>query len=934
MKIPIKFETILKENQTLHSIILDIVTSFEPIYKDNKLFFFEEYTDHGIQHVESVLASAEYIISDESFKDLTPKDVAILILSVILHDIGMHCEFSTFASLINGDYNKYRISIIDNKSWKELWDDYLSEVKRFSSQQKKNIFGNEYQQYNEPDLLNKDNLTGYDKKLIGEFIRRHHARLAHEIAFGGLFGSKNERILFGNEKLSPLYRQLCGIVARSHGMELRSTFSYLEEIASQGWRNPDDINVIFLMIVLRIADYIQIDNSRVSPLLLKLKSFNSPISLNEHKTHLAIESLSFNQPDSERIFASCKPNNSEMLIKLKTLFNDIQKEFDISWAVLGEVYGFLSPNFPRIKYRRIASNLDDNLYLNKLNFVPLRIKFEVNNDLSKLLVGPLYGNNPTYGVRELVQNAVDACLEREHIETQKQNKLYIPKITVSINTINESISHFIITDNGKGMSIDEILHYFLNVGSSFRKSLSWKKQFVDEDGNSLINRNGKFGIGVLAAFLIGEELTVITRHYNESIAYSFVTNIDSDFIDIKREVATNKEIGTTISLIISNEKKKELIQERKTKSKQDKIWTDWYINDYPKVEYLLDDKKIDKTIKINKKHINSFQTEDFKKIEWKYFGTPYYYSQELSDTLVVCNGIIITKGLEYEKERFISSKIEGQEFVIEQKPSFLFEDPEGIFPIKLDRNDIDCIELPFEKELFLEVAKDFIARILTIKLNVSSTISSEKIENTNSELLFSKEGYSLNFDFFTDKLRNNGFLLIRVISDRLSIPHTFLEYPNCFIYPVMGQKINLTYQENNVAPTSGGRILLKEGRYSDLFKSNIKRLSAWAKNNHTVVFKTEKVYVYDFMGMQNNNYISKSPFFESIESIKKIKIDFIESIQELNFSYFQIKGGEVLNTLLNQYFGGNAIIPYSLKERKKKYPNAFLELSKFIKHYT
>ena len=26
-------------------------------------------------------------------------------------------------------------------------------------------------------------------------------------------------------------------------------------------------------------------------------------------------------------------------------------------------------------------------YLNKLNFVPQRIKFEVNNDLSKLLVG-------------------------------------------------------------------------------------------------------------------------------------------------------------------------------------------------------------------------------------------------------------------------------------------------------------------------------------------------------------------------------------------------------------------------------------------------------------------------------------------------------------------------------------------------------------------
>ncbi|MGZ8226740.1 MAG: hypothetical protein ACXWT3_08895 [Methylococcaceae bacterium] len=62
MKIPEKFKRILDGNQALHSVILDIVTSFQPIFKDNKLFFFEEYTDHGIEHIESVLASAEFII--------------------------------------------------------------------------------------------------------------------------------------------------------------------------------------------------------------------------------------------------------------------------------------------------------------------------------------------------------------------------------------------------------------------------------------------------------------------------------------------------------------------------------------------------------------------------------------------------------------------------------------------------------------------------------------------------------------------------------------------------------------------------------------------------------------------------------------------------------------------------------------------------------
>jgi len=95
-----------------------------------------------------------------------------------------------------------------------------------------------------------------------------------------------------------------------------------------------------------------------------------------------------------------------------------------------------------------------------------------------------YGNRATYGVRELVQNAVDACRERQHLETRAENAAYEPKVTVSIEQINEQESIFKIVDNGKGMDIDEIVHYFLNVGVSFRKSLAWRKQFVDDQAFS------------------------------------------------------------------------------------------------------------------------------------------------------------------------------------------------------------------------------------------------------------------------------------------------------------------------------------------------------------------------------------------------------------------------------------------------------------------
>jgi hypothetical protein len=46
--------------------------------------------------------------------------------------------------------------------------------------------------------------------------------------------------------------------------------------------------------------------------------------------------------------------------------------------------------------------------------IPEKIAFEAANaDLLKLLVAPLYGNDPSIGVRELIQNAIDAVREYE-----------------------------------------------------------------------------------------------------------------------------------------------------------------------------------------------------------------------------------------------------------------------------------------------------------------------------------------------------------------------------------------------------------------------------------------------------------------------------------------------------------------------------------------
>ena len=334
IKIPEKFRQ--KLNGEYEAYINNMLVTYSPLYIDNKTEFFSDYTNHGAQHIEEVLLTSANLISDESYEFLNSKDIFVLIVSVLLHDVGMHITHEGVKKIFNIDYIECTVKFLDSKSWKSTWNDFLYEAKRFNENQLVDIFGDSNVEITEPDL---NNLSDYDRKLYGEFFRRHHPRLAHEIANYG-FPTKigNDNILVPTEIEQEII-DLCGLVARSHGMNLRDTFEYLKEHHDDSWKNPYDVKVFFLMVVLRIADYIQIHSERASKVLIKTKRFSSPVSSQEWLKHGAIKDININTADPERIFVKAKPDNSKIFLELRKLFDDIQYEFDISWAILGEVYG-------------------------------------------------------------------------------------------------------------------------------------------------------------------------------------------------------------------------------------------------------------------------------------------------------------------------------------------------------------------------------------------------------------------------------------------------------------------------------------------------------------------------------------------------------------------------------------------------------------------
>jgi len=584
----------LLENSDLQAPIRAFADRVGEIVADNTLPFFPYYTDHGTEHINRVLESEIELIPEHiwnlSTKDSKPRllcdaDAAVIIGATLLHDIAMHVHADGFKELIRPDsrfqplpwFKEDQEDHAADRPWHELWDEYVREARRFSDQKLADIVGQEsVRQGWRFHKLTEDigQWMNNDRLIVGEFIRRHHARLAHEIAIYGFPGlpagsSESQFPAIGKEAGHPLRRlaNLIGLAARSHGTSLRVCETYLKS-SYHGTPRPMGSAVLYPMALLRVADYLQIDRQRAPAVLLQLKNPQSPVSIQEWGKHLAVSDIGpANDPRGKiiRISADIK---LELYIQLKELLAGLQQEMDHATAVLDENYGAradLGLNQLNLAIRRVYSNLNRADFRYSLPYIPERTGYTADPNLLTLLVEPLYGKHPGVGVRELMQNAVDAVRELEawsktHGKDVASLELPEQEADVLIDFIKrENNSWFLrVSDKGIGMTGDTLQNYFLRAGASFRQSAVWAKEFLDDDGKPRVLRAGRFGVGAFAAFLLGPRFRLQTRHADapSSMSYQLEASKDSQLIVIRR--IEGLPVGTTIEVELTSESVAEL----------------------------------------------------------------------------------------------------------------------------------------------------------------------------------------------------------------------------------------------------------------------------------------------------------------------------------------------------------------------------------------
>lgn len=767
IKIPSRIRNKLDQDQKYSAFSQVCISNISPWLNNNKTIFFPEYTDHGITHLNEVLLTADSIISDESWSHITPQDTAAMIASILLHDCAMHLTEDGFYNLIRDNMPEVnsRYTGIEKK-WSVVWYDFLAEAKRFDAEKLESIFGDDKPVKDIPD--NKIDLSSRDKLLIGEFIRRNHARIAHEISFYGVPGVGCNTIKLGDEPDNN-FLDLCGFIARSHNMNLRFAVDKLERRKRKIHLNT---HAPFLMLVLRVSDYIQIHSERAPTQLLKLRGLISPISRGEWKKHNSIIEIHQAHDDPEAIYIDAEPQDAITYESLKKLFRDIQDELDLSWSVLGEIYGRIG-NLKElgITIRRIRSSLDyldEYIAEKKPTFIPKVLSFKTaDSEMMELLISPLYGDKPEVGIRELMQNAVDACAELKDYKVKQgipfeENQDFDVCITLYDNG-KENGGKIIIEDYGIGMTLDVIENYFLNIGASFRNSDRWKKDH-ETDGRSNVYRTGRFGIGLLAAYLLGDKLLVETRHISqeEDQALSFECRKGSKSIVVSHSIL---HFGTKITIELSESVKNHLIKEHYK-------W-DWYSLDRPKVERrIVQDNNVNSLKQsrsvpgpdsdIEGGEWKRITSEGYDDITWAYTKIAGRRKYSHNSPVLVCNGIIITDMLRLDNFN-ISRKFN---VIQANTPTINVFDQDGRLPINLERSDLVSTKIPFMTELAknisthiakeliifckslpkIELSKDTLDEITSMSVNGLGTPIYDEISNIGKFIFSSNELIPFDFD--------------------------------------------------------------------------------------------------------------------------------------------------------------------------------------------
>jgi molecular chaperone HtpG len=170
------------------------------------------------------------------------------------------------------------------------------------------------------------------------------------------------------------------------------------------------------------------------------------------------------------------------------------------------------------------------------------------NQLLQLIIHSLYSHKEIF-LRELVSNASDALDKLKYLtltDDAFKSLVFEPRIDLELDEVQNTLT---ISDNGVGMNQQDLVDHLGTIARSGTKNfLSNLSGDAKRDSNLI----GQFGVGFYSAFMVADQVRVVSRKAGEAEAWRWTSDGKSGF---EIEPAERASQGTTVTVYFNDEGK-------------------------------------------------------------------------------------------------------------------------------------------------------------------------------------------------------------------------------------------------------------------------------------------------------------------------------------------------------------------------------------------
>ena len=492
---------------------------------------FVHYSLHDATHSRSVIRAIERFLGDDRIKQLSATDTFMLLSCAYAHDYGMAMTFNQIYDALGtedfADFLKKQQEVFHT-----LGEEDVKAIKNLLSYVQK-----------KPITASLQELYFAIMSVIQTYLRPTHWKGVEHVwgDFRGLLeGRLNGRFIQGGEGII----EIC----EAHGKPFEDILKM--SIRADGIVG-DDFHPRFIAAMLRLGDLLDLDNGRFPQWFVTEIGRNQEViphlSVLHYKKHEAINHLLIT-PKRIEVCASCNGENGYETAELIREWVDwLEKECASQIQYWSEITPMDFGRPPKVS--KVEILLEQKPYISENRKLQMRMS---QDRVMKLLEGTSIYQDRYVGIRELVQNAVDASLlqlwyditHNRYInlgiskhghkirnkdsseETDKKEMGLLEHGCAEINGIfgNYAITvelikdmidkkvYVVIKDKGTGITQQDISH-MSDIGTS--KEKNERVVEIMKDMPRWMKPAGIFGIGLQSAFQLTDQIEFYTRRPNE-----------------------------------------------------------------------------------------------------------------------------------------------------------------------------------------------------------------------------------------------------------------------------------------------------------------------------------------------------------------------------------------------------------------------------------